>query len=97
MLCYIYAVLRFIHSDSREQEEPFDDVLDLGVTEGDDLDSELQESQEPEKLRHMKDPNILHHVEQQKQGEATVISSSGTCWKHRWGDGGQILVCCQTA
>lgn len=53
----------------REPEEPFDDVLDLGVTEGDDLDSELQESQEPEKLRHMKDPNLLHRVEQQKQGE----------------------------
>ncbi|PNF43287.1 hypothetical protein B7P43_G14470 [Cryptotermes secundus] len=52
----------------REPDEPFDDVLDLGVTEGDDLDSELQESQEPEKLRHMKDSNLLHRVEQQ-QGE----------------------------
>ncbi|PSN33974.1 hypothetical protein C0J52_21995 [Blattella germanica] len=34
----------------REPEEPLDDVLDLGVTEGDvldDLDSELQETQEP--------------------------------------------------
>jgi hypothetical protein len=71
-----------MNSNSREPEEPFDDVLDLGVTEGDDLDSELQESQEPEKLRHMKDPNLLHCVEQQKQGEANVIQGSGSCWQH---------------
>jgi hypothetical protein len=62
-----------VNSDSREPEEPFDDVLDLGVTEGDDLDSELQESQEPDKLRHKKDPKLLHRLEQQKQGEANVI------------------------
>ncbi|XP_069690658.1 RNA-binding protein 33-like isoform X2 [Periplaneta americana] len=54
----------------REPEEPFDDVLDLGVTEGDaldDLDSELQESQETvgtESMMHVQehhDPNIMHH------------------------------------
>jgi hypothetical protein len=65
-----------MNSNSRETEEPFDDVLDLGVTEGDDLDSELQESQEPEKMRHMKDPNLLHRVEQQKHGKANMIRGS---------------------
>jgi hypothetical protein len=65
-----------MNSNSRDPEEPFDDVLDLGVTEGDDLDSELQDSQEPEKLRHMKDPNLLHRAEQQKQGEAVAAVSA---------------------
>jgi hypothetical protein len=64
--------LLFHNLHSREPEEPFDDVLDLGVTEGDDLDSELQESQEPEKLRHMKDPNLLHRTEHQKHGEGST-------------------------
>jgi hypothetical protein len=67
-----------VNSNSREPEEPFDDVLDLGVTEGDaldDLDSELQEAQEPlgsEKLRHMNDPNLLRCAEHQKQGEGIM-------------------------
>lgn len=80
--------------NSREPEEPFDDVLDLGVTEGDDLDSELQESQEPEKLRHMKDPNLLHHTEHQKHGEGNtylMILGSGSSWQHWCTDVTQVL------
>jgi hypothetical protein len=67
-----------MNSNSREPEEPFDDVLDLGVTEGDaldDLDSEPQESQETlgaEKLRHVKDPNVLHCAEHQNQGNDNI-------------------------
>ncbi|XP_021914496.1 RNA-binding protein 33-like isoform X2 [Zootermopsis nevadensis] len=68
----------------RETEEPFDDVLDLGVTEGDaldDLDSEPQETQEPvrgEKLRHAKDPNVLHRTDHQNQGpkDTSYVSQS---------------------